>query len=299
MKNRLPFAPPSRRLAAVAAFCLASFAAPAQIPLPSPPTDAAQAQPAPPTPKANPEENQWLAKTSKLYYSSDKAGLTGFDCAVHLDWPKLFASASKGQPVADEAARIALLDSVKITMHARMKGGSTIDWVAAENPDKPLDQTSAQLLDGMHRSVEQTLEGFLQFWSPFMEDAVVPDSADGLEITHTPTVHTIHAAQADTDLTEIFSSDLVLEQFNVVLNGTAIKFSPAYSPSAQGLLVNGFRAHILPAGTPSSQAQDMKIDVDYQTVSGLLIPDHLTMDIVGTGLFNYTFDGCTVNTKQN
>ncbi len=250
MTNRLPFAPPSRLLIAAAALCLAFSAAPAQTPLPNPPSDAAQTQPAPPTPKANPEENLWLAKTSKLYYSSAKAGLTGFDCAVHPDWRKLFESASKGQPVTDEEASIALLGTVKITMHAQMKGGSTIDWVVTEDPDKPLDQTSAQLLDGMHRSVEQTIEGFLQFWSPFMEDAVVPDSADGLEITHTPTVHTIHAAQSGTDLTEIFSSDLVLQQFNIVLNGTSIKFTPAYSPSPQGLLVNGFRAHILPAGAP-------------------------------------------------
>ncbi len=297
MTNRLPFAPPSRPLIAAAAFCLAFSAAPAQTPLPGPPQDPTQAQPSQPPRKGSPEDNQWLAKTSALYYSSAKAGLTGFDCAVHPDWRKLFASASKGQPVADEDARIALLDKVKITVHARMKGGSTIEWVATEDPDKPLDQTSAQMLDGMHRSVEQTLEGFLQFWSPFMEDAIVPDSADGLEITHTPTVHTIHAAQAGTDLTEVFSSDLVLQQFNIVLNGTSIKFSPAYSPSAQGLIVNGFRAHILPTGTSSGQVQDMKIDVDYQTVDGLLIPGHLTMDIVGTGLFNFAFDTCATNPK--
>jgi hypothetical protein len=178
-----------------------------------------------------------------------------------------------------------------------MKGGSTIEWTAVDDPAKPLDQTTTQLLNGMHLSVEQTLEGFLQFWSPFMENAVVPDSADGLEITHTPTVHTIHAAQAATDLTEIFNSDLILEHFNIVLNGTSIKFSPAYSPTPQGLLVNGFQAHILPAGTPPDKAQDMKITVDYQTVNALLIPAHLTMQIGGAGIFNFTFDSCTTNPK--
>ncbi len=43
----------------------------------------------------------------------------------------------------------------------------------------------------------------------------------------------------------------------------------------------------------------MKIGVDYQTVNGFLIPGHLTMDIIGTGLFNFTFDTCTTNPKQN
>ena len=297
MTNRLPFAPPPLLLLAVAAICLTVSSARAQTPLPG---QGPNAGPAPSTTsKPKPEDNAWLAKTSKLYYSSTKAGLTGFDCAVHPDWHKLFVSASKGATVAEDDARITLLKTVKITIHARMKGGSTIDWVAATDPAKPLDPASTQLLDGMHQSVEQTLEGFLQFWSPFMEDAVVPDSAEGLEITHTPTEHTIHAAQAGTDLVEVFSSDLLLQQFNIVLNGTSIKFSPAYTPTPQGLLVSGFKAHILPSGASPDQAQEMKVDIDYETVDGLLIPGHLVMEVVGTGIFNFALDGCTTNPKSN
>ena len=256
-------------------------------------------QPAQSAPKPNPEEIEWLANTSKLYYSSAIAGLTGFDCAVHPDWHRLFVSAGKGEAVPEDDPRIALLKTVTITLHARMKGGSTIEWVAAASPDKPLDQDSAAMLDGLHQSVEQTLEGFLQFWTPFMEDSVVPDSADGLEITHTPTVHTIHAKQGSTELTEIFSNSLVLEQFNVNLSGTSIKFSPAYTPTPQGLLVNGFVAHILPVGATPEQAQEMKVNIEYQTIHGLTIPGRLNMEVVGTGIFNFAFDGCTTNPKPN
>jgi hypothetical protein len=246
--------------------------------------------------KANPE-NEWLAKTAKLYYSSAKAGLAGFDCQIHPDWHTLFASAGNGQAVADDDPRIALLKSVKITMHARMKGGSTIEWVADSDPDKPLDQSSTEMLDAMHRSIEETLEGFLQFWSPFMEVSVVPDSGEGLEITHTPTVHTIRASQSGTELTEVFSSKLVLEQFNVNMNGTSIKFLPIYTATPQGLLVNAFEAHILPAGATAGQEQAMKIDIEYQPVDGLTIPARLKMNVVGTGQFDYAFDGCATNPK--
>ena len=93
------------------------------------------------------------------------------------------------------------------------------------------------------------LEGFLQFWSPFMEVTVVPPKADGLEITHGPTSHTIHAKQGSTELTEIFNSNLVLEHFNVTLAGTSIKFSPTFEPTPQGLLVKTFAAEIMPAGS--------------------------------------------------
>ena len=110
-----------------------------------------------------------------------------------------------------------------------MRGASTIDWTDT-NQNNPLDQHSIDTLDGLHRTVEQMLEGFLQFWTPFIESSIVPDSADGLDITHTPTAHTIHAQQGDTELTEVFSSDLILEQFNVNMNGISIKFAPPISP---------------------------------------------------------------------
>lgn len=242
-------------------------------------------------------DKEWLANTSKLYYSSAKAGLTGFDCAVHPDWQALFVSANMGAAAPGDDPRIALLKTVKVTVHARMKGGSTIDWVANTSADKPLDQNSTDLLEGLHQKVEQTLEGFLQFWSPFMENTVIPDSTEGLEITHTPTVHTIRAKQGATALTEVFSNDLVLEQFNVDLSGTSIKFAPSYKPTPQGLLVNGFVAHILPAGSTSEQEQVMKVGIEYKTADGLTIPSQLNMEVVGTGNFNYAFDGCTTNPK--
>jgi hypothetical protein len=295
--NPLPIARPTRLLIALAAICLATPAARAQDSPPNPgQTPGAGA--AQPSAKPN-SENEWLAKTAKLYYSSTKAGLTGFDCDVLPDWHTLFVSANKGENIPEDDARIALLKTVKITMHARMNGGSTIDWVADTNADKPPDQTSSELLDGMHQSVQQTLEGFLQFWGPFIEGSVVPDSDEGLEITHTATVHTIHAKQGETELTEIFDSNLVLEQFNVVLSGASIKFSPDYKPTPKGLLVYGFVAHILPAGAAPEQAQEMNVAIDYQTVDGLIIPGHLNMEVAGTGMFNFAFDGCTTNQKPN
>jgi hypothetical protein len=292
-QNLLP--PAARLFATLVALGLAVSVVRAQAP-------PASAQPqAPAAPAAQPStpnpDNEWLAKTSKLYYSSAKAGLTGFDCTIHPDWHTLFVSANNGATIADDDPRMALLKTVKIGLHAHMTGGSTIDWVENTNPDKPLDDDSTALLAGMHRTVEQTLEGFLQFWTPFMEVAVVPDSVEGLEITHTPTVHTIHAKQGETELTEIFSSDLVLEQFNVNMNGMSIKFLPTYKPSPQGLLVHAFEAHIVAPEMSPAQEQVMKVGIEYQNVGGLAIPGQLNMEIVGTGKFDFGFDSCTINPK--
>jgi hypothetical protein len=301
--NRLPFAPPPQLLIALVAICLAASAARAQDPAANQAPAAAAPQPAQPArpaaqPAPNPD-NAWMAKANKLYYSSTRAGLTGFDCTIHPDWHTVFVSANKGKTVADDDAGIALLKTVNITLHARMSGGSTIDWVAPSSPDKPLDKGSTDLLDGMHQGIQQVLEGFMQFWTPFVDGSAVPDSAEGLEITHTPTVHTIHVKQGDTEVTEILSKDLVLEQFNVTLKGASIKVTPAYKPTAQGLLVNGFVAHILPAGAAPSQAQDMTVGIEYQALGGLTIPRQVNIDVVGSGTFNLALDSCTTNPKPN
>jgi hypothetical protein len=238
-------------------------------------------------------DNEWLAKTAKVYYSSARAGLTGFSCEVHPDWRALIASTNRGAEVPANDPNLSQLKKVKVTMHARMKGGSTIEWLADASSGNTAGDDANSVMDAMHQTVQQMLEGFLQFWTPFMEVTVVPNKTEGLEITHAATGHTIHAKQGTTELTEIFNADLVLEHFNVVLAGTSIKFAPVFEPTPQGLLVKAFSSEILPAGATPQQMQKMQVRMDYQTVNKQTLPAQLNMEVVGTGTYNFTFDGCT------
>jgi hypothetical protein len=261
----------------------------------SPASAGTAAQSAAPSP--NPDD-AWLAKTGSLYYSSAKAGLGGFDCIVHPDWRTLFQTANDGSTIAADDTRIQLLQTVKINLHAQLGGNSSLDWVQDPNPAKPLDEDESAMLHKMRQVTEETLEGFLQFWAPFVDGSVVPETADGLEITHAGGSHTIHAEQGGTALTEIFSNDLLLKNFNVNMNGTSIRFQPDYKATEQGLLVSSFQAHVQPAGVPSDQAQDMHVDIDYKTLEGFPIPSRLNMDVSDTGKFSFVLDGCTVSRLQ-
>ena len=239
----------------------------------------------------------FLAKAARLYYSTRTAGLDGFDCEVHPDWRTLFTSANQGTPIPEDDPRLTTLKPVKITMHARMAGGSTLEWIQNSNSEKPLDADSTALLDQMHQATQQTVQGFLQFWIPFVDGSVVPASSQGLTVTRSATDVTIHGEQSGTEVTEIFSPEMVLQQFNVLTNGVAIKFAPSYQQTEKGLLVNRFDAHIDPLGQASPEAtgprtQDMHVKVDYATIGGLPIPSSLNMEVVGTGTFHLAMDGC-------
>ncbi len=294
---------PFRLAALVGAGCLAVslLNLPAQGQNAAAPGPMAAAQPAPPGPIVpNPvpsSDDAWLQKAGSLYYSSAKSGLGGFDCAVHPDWRALFSSANADTPIDSNDARILLLESVKINLHAHLQGGSTLDWTPEQSTGEPLDQDASTLLSKMREVTEQTLEGFLQFWTPFVDGSVVPASAEGLTITHTGSVNTIHAQDSDTALTETFSNDMLLEHFDVDQNGISIKFQPAYKPTGQGLLVKSFQAHVQPAGVPPEEAQELRVEIEYQTLEGFPIPSQLRMDTT-SGKFNFTLDGCTVSRLQ-
>ncbi|HKI12064.1 MAG TPA: hypothetical protein VKA02_08115 [Candidatus Acidoferrum sp.] len=299
--RKLLFASPGRRGAAfLAVWLLNAGIASAQNTPASPSQSAAPRQSASQSQaaaKGNPND-EMLAKASKLYYSTAKAGLDGFDCTVHPDWRQLFMSAQKGAAIAADDPRVQLLNSVKVTLHARMKGGSILDWSAPANPVKPLDEDSTSLLDGMHKATEQTLQGFLQFWIPFVDGSAVPSSSEGLEVTQNEKGYKLHALTEGTEVTEQLDTSLLLQQFNVVMSSATVDFAPAYKYTDKGLLVNGFLAHILPAGAPPEQEQELHVTIEYQAIDGFPIPDKLFMDVVNTGTFNFALDGCTVN-KQS
>lgn len=302
-----PFASPPRCWPA-AAWMLLALSLPAAVAaaqnapsapnaLPAAPAAAATAQQGATAQSAD-GDDAWLARTSRLYYSTTKAGLNGFDCAVHPDWRGLFMTASPGTEVNEDDANVTLLKSVKISLHAHMQGGSTLDWNPDPSPGEPLDDASSQMLTRMHEATEQTLEGFMQFWTPFVDGSVVPNSSQGLTITHTGAAHTIHAEQQGSALTETFSNDLLLEHFDVDMKDLSLKFQPAYKPTDQGLLVKSFLAHVQPAGSASEKAEDMRVDIEYQTLDGFPIPARLSVEIANSGTMNFVFDGCTVSRLQ-
>ena len=291
-----PFASPARLLAAFAVACMVAAAgaqAPSAAAIPAVVPGQTQAQP------ANNENDAMLAKAAKLYYSSSREGLSGFTCAVHPDWHALFVSAQPGSAISPADERIVLLNSVKITLHAHMKGGSTLDWEPASDLNKPPDQDSAILLKNMRQATEQNLQGVLPFWTVLVDGSTVPDSSDGLEITPTASGYRIHFKQGATEVTETLGSSLLLEHFDVNLNGSSIKLIPSYQSTEKGLLVTGFQAQLLPQGAAPEKTQQMRVGIEYKTIEGFPIPAELNLQVIGTGVFNFSFDGCTVSKQAN
>ena len=241
------------------------------------------------------DEDALLARAAKLYYSTKSAGLTGFDCAVHPDWSKLFQGTESQINTAGSRESVNLLKSVAIRLHARMNGGSTLEWVQPSNASRPLDQASAETVDQMHKAIEETLTGFMQFWTPFVDGSVVPPNAKGIDIRHSPSGLILLLKQPDATVMEVFSNELVLKEFKVITGGRMIDLKPSYDSVDDGLLVSRFVAHIGPEKDSTKEAQEMDAEIYYQTVGNFPIPSRLNVEVVGTGTFDFRLDGCRVN----
>lgn len=238
--------------------------------------------------KTSPDD-AWLTHVRSLYTSTARDGLKAFDCTVRPDWRTLMASANNGTVDAEGERKIAVLSTVRITMHARMDGKSSIDWKQDDSPAELAD-----MLKQMEGGTRQTLEGFLQFWTPFADASVIPDSSTGMEISKTADGgHLLHAVDKDTTVTETLDATDVLREYDIKLNGQTILFTPTFTSTASGLRVTNFLAHIRPAN--SNEDQELHVGVAYTSFDGFTIPTKLDMTVVGTGIFNFTLEGCKIN----
>lgn len=236
-----------------------------------------------------------LAGAAKLYYSAKSAGLTGFDCSVHPDWLRLIQSSETDTTVTESGENVLLLKSVAINLHARMNGGSAVEWVQPSNSSKPLDKASADMLGQMHKAIEETLMGFMQFWTPFVDGSIVPPDSKGIEIRHSPSGPILLLKQPDAIVMEVFSNEMVLKEFRIVTGGKMIDLTPSYDSTDDGLLVSRFVAHVGPANTSATEVREMDVEIYYQTIGDFPIPSRLNVEVVGTGTFNLKLDSCRVN----
>lgn len=243
----------------------------------------------------NSDDDEMLARGAKLYYSTITAGLNGFDCAVHPDWRTLIQSSLKNATVSDSDPNVLMLKKVAMTLHARLDGQSRLEWSPPSNAAKPADGAMSGLLEQMHKGTEQTIQGFMQFWTPFVDGSIVPARSNGVQVVRSDGAITVLLRQPGANVTEIYSKEMILQRVNLITDASAVDLSPSYDSTDKGLLVSRFVARIHKKGAPAEQAQEMHVEIYYQQVRGFPLPSRLNVEVVGTGVFNFLMDGCRAN----
>jgi hypothetical protein len=240
-----------------------------------------------------------LAKATSLYASTAKSGLHGFDCQVHPDWKKIMSSARKSDAIAANDPKLVLMSVVKITLHARLNGDSTLEWQVPNLWEKPPSSADASALDQTHRGIEQTLTGVLKLWSPLV-DGTVPESLgeEGVQLAKTADGYRLVSQDKNASVTEEFDSNLLLKHFITTSSDASVDIVPVFDSTPRGLLLKSFVAHVKEPGAAAASPQEIDVSIDYQTVSGMQIPARFDINLPGMVDMDFALDGCAANPKQ-
>jgi len=260
-----------------------------------------QAQSAPAVSQAPPAStaslhDTLLAKAATLYYSAAKAGLRNFDCRVHPDWAGMMKSVRKGEPLPESDPRLALLDTVSITLHMNLKTGSSLEWRLPDPQQKPLDQDQTALLNQVHHGIEQSLGGILKMWTPLVDGSIAEMlGEERAQIFADANGYTLRSKTEHETVTEIFDNGLVLKRYILESATSAnVDLAPTFKTDPQGLLPASFVGRLHGANT-QGPAQEMDVSLEYQSVSGIEIPARITAVMPNVIEMDFRLDGCAVN----
>ena len=246
--------------------------------------------------QAPPADNAaMIARSVRLYYSAAANGLTSFDCNVHPDWRRLFETSVKHAAISADDPNVLFLDRVAITLHARFNGQSSLEWTPPAGSPTTANPSSPDMVSIMHKSTEQTLMGFLQFWIPFMNGSFIPGNAPAMQIDDSPTSATLHLKQPDADVTEVVSKTSILERMTIATGGKVVELLPSFHSTEKGLIVDRLVVHIRTGEQQLEKDQQMRVEIDYRDIQGFPIPQELSVEAIGAGTFTATLDNCHVN----
>ena len=250
------------------------------------------------TPNSAGAKDALMARAEMLYDSAEKSGLRAFNCQVHPDWNLMMTSSRKGAPLPADDPRLPLLSEVRITLHGRLNGSSTLDWQPSA---KPLSSSAQATLDTAHRGVEQTLLGVLKLWAPLVNGSI-PESFgdDDFALAQSESGYTLRSRDKQHAQTEQFDRNLLLTQFVTVESGSTIEVTPVFAPAGEGLRLSSFVVRIQSANT----AQEMHVALEYTAVSqstgaAQAIPSKVAIEIPDVVTMNFALDGCVANPLAN
>lgn len=217
------------------------------------------------------------------YYRPD--GMSGFDCAVSIDWPALFSALKLTVP----PERLKAMQDVKVRYQS-VRGKSpaiTLDWTGASWDGK------AQFEDGM----KQMLGGFDQMYWSLVASPPIARLSDVSSIEPLPGGGAkVYSSSQNSNVVITIDEEHAPTHYILdtpVIKGTIdVHYVPSPTPAAGDLRrISGMDV----SEKMGASNFNVKLGLDYQEVDGFHIPGHVSFDLVGAYSLSMNFSKCTAS----
>lgn len=225
-----------------------------------------------------------ITEVRASYYHPDE--LSGLDCKVSIDWPAFFAALKTTVP----ADRLKALQG--LTTHVQTTRGKmaefTFDWAGGVLDKK----------EEMEAGIKQMVGGFYQMYWPMIASFPIHNSAEVNRIEPQPDGGaTIKVIDQSGSLVLTTDKDYVPVHYTFdtpALKGT---IDSEYTASPNPVPGDLRRINTMKVSEQfgTSMSVNMSLDLDYQAVGGIYIPQHVTFDLPGAYSVKMAFSGCSVS----
>jgi hypothetical protein len=164
--------------------------------------------------------------------------------------------------------------------------------ITAEN-----DQVAAGLKQ-IYSGMDQMAQGFFQTWTAYMFSPALPDDGVAFQLQQSASEYRITYKEEGSDISTTMSRDYAITTQLVKSPQFEATLKPAFSKTPKGRILSAYQATY--RGQTEAEATDLSVAIAYQEVSGLQIPQEITLSgAYGGNPFKakIAFSGCQVTKK--
>lgn len=179
--------------------------------------------------------------------------------------------------------------TIQLSVDDDLHGPGEMHWTAP----KPAPEGTEDSVDKVRGGMQQLWSGFFQSWNAYLSgDLLSLDPRSGVE--RTPAGFHVSTRSGDSGAEELFSEQLVLQSVHVTTARLESTMLPAFTPSAQGLLLTSLRSSY--QQPPGAEPTKVETGIHYAPVNGFQLPSDVTIS-VGPANFDFQLGNCTVKTQ--
>jgi phage baseplate assembly protein gpV len=217
-----------------------------------------------------------MAKAKASYSSLKTVGLAEFSFDPVPDWDSVYQSV---QP--DATAKDTLLPILKKVRFHVLVGPDGASTISHENNQAPPSEEVAERMRSSIDGTEKVVTGFLQTWSGFAINSIIPEADTDYEVTEFPDGYRLFAKDGAVELTINFDKTLLITNFHVVSSEFQGEVSPKFVASKAGLQLAAYDADYK---APGGGEQHLSVTIKNEDADGVSVPASINATVeVGPG----------------